>query len=171
MRAQYDRLKAAGICSQCGTRKIQQGSIRCQHCKKLRRNGQQAWREDGLCGQCGGNRGKGRLQCQRCINKSKKYRNGKPDQIRRWAREHYRRIRDECFEHYGSKCVCCGEREKAFLTFDHINNDGQRHRASISVTLPEALKREGFPDTIQILCWNCNQGKRSNGGVCPHQTN
>ena len=28
---------------------------------------------------------------------------------------------------------------------------------------------EGFPDSIQVLCWNCNAAKGMDG-VCPHQT-
>ena len=26
------------------------------------------------------------------------------------------------------------------------------------------------PDTIQILCFNCNCGRARNGGICPHET-
>lgn len=26
----------------------------------------------------------------------------------------------------------------------------------------------GFPDELQLLCFNCNCGRQRNGGVCPH---
>jgi hypothetical protein len=26
----------------------------------------------------------------------------------------------------------------------------------------------GFPAGFQVLCFNCNQGRRLNHGVCPH---
>jgi hypothetical protein len=29
--------------------------------------------------------------------------------------------------------------------------------------------KSGFPNSFQILCYNCNNGKRMNRGVCPHQ--
>ena len=31
-------------------------------------------------------------------------------------------------DHYGRACSCCGETEPAFLTIDHVNNDGAEHR-------------------------------------------
>jgi hypothetical protein len=33
------------------------------------------------------------------------------------------------------------------------------------------LKKHNFPGGHQILCWNCQQGKRFNNGICPHQLN
>lgn len=80
-------------------------------------------------------------------------------------------------EAYGSKCVCCGEDTPEFLTVDHINNDGARHREAISPSDPRGgsgtylyiwLKRHGFPkDNFQLLCWNCNCAK-GRYGSCPH---
>jgi hypothetical protein len=29
--------------------------------------------------------------------------------------------------------------------------------------------RNGFPPGYQVLCMNCNHGKRMNNGVCPHK--
>ncbi len=32
------------------------------------------------------------------------------------------------------------------------------------------VKRQGFPkDKYQLLCSNCNQGKKRGGGICPHK--
>ena len=36
--------------------------------------------------------------------------------------------------------------------------------------LYRCVKKLKFPkDRFQLLCANCNQGKRRNGGVCPHK--
>jgi len=78
---------------------------------------------------------------------------------------------------YGSPvCACCGERELAFLTLDHIHNNGAAERRKIAGRANAAgtwtyawLARRGFPPGYQVLCMNCNFGKRMNGGVCPHR--
>lgn len=72
-------------------------------------------------------------------------------------------------EHYGAKCNCCGEAEIHFLTVDHINNDGAAHRRTMNHANQWLwLVRNNFPPGFQILCMNCNFGKRMAGGVCPH---
>lgn len=73
--------------------------------------------------------------------------------------------------HYGSKCACCGETEEMFLCIDHKNNDGAAHRKEIGTgsRMMKWIIDNGFPDTFQVLCQNCNIGKYLNGGVCPHQ--
>ncbi len=87
------------------------------------------------------------------------------------------RIKEAVFAAYGGyKCVCCGEVEKAFLTIDHINNDGANHRRSLTGKRHSAgyhtyiwLVKNRFPEGFQVLCMNCNHGKRMNKGICPHQ--
>lgn len=87
------------------------------------------------------------------------------------------RVRDAAFAAYGGyKCVCCGETEPLFLTLDHINNDGADFRRKIKGKRTAAgfhtymwLAKNGFPPVVQVLCMNCNHGKRMNNGVCPHQ--
>jgi hypothetical protein len=34
------------------------------------------------------------------------------------------------FNHYGGECICCGLADTAFLTIDHINNDGHLDKKS-----------------------------------------
>ena len=72
---------------------------------------------------------------------------------------------------YGGKCVCCGEQNIYFLTIDHTYNDGNEHRKEVpAAVLYRWLEKNGYPkDRFQILCWNCNMGKRLNNGVCPHK--
>jgi hypothetical protein len=78
---------------------------------------------------------------------------------------------DVIIEHYGAKCVCCGEANKGFLTLDHINNDGSELRKvhGSGLRLYRWIMQNGYPDFFQILCYNCNFGRQRNGGYCPHE--
>lgn len=81
---------------------------------------------------------------------------------------------------YGGVCACCGEGNPLFLTIDHVNNDGYKIRPRNKKSNSEEnqfsghyytrIIKEGFPDYLQLLCWNCNCGKHRNKGICPHQT-
>lgn len=86
-------------------------------------------------------------------------------------------LRNVVFEHYGGwKCACCGETEPKFLTLDHINNDGAAFRRKIAGKQEKGggfrtyqwLYTNGLPPGYQVLCANCNYGKRMNKGICPH---
>lgn len=56
------------------------------------------------------------------------------------------------------KCALCNESIYEFLTIDHINGGGKRHRQNLGGTdkLYDYLIKEGFPTGYRILCWNCN---------------
>ena len=86
-------------------------------------------------------------------------------------RELLYKLRDKVYAHYGNKCQCCGEPEKSFLTLDHMNNDGNLHRIKFNKSqwaIYNDIIERGFPDDIQIACYNCNCGRTRNNGVCPH---
>jgi len=78
-----------------------------------------------------------------------------------------RRIKRIVFAEYGNKCACCLEETAAFLTLDHINNDGKNVSGA---RLYRQVRREGFPkDRYRLLCWNCNCGRASMPDKrCPH---
>lgn len=82
------------------------------------------------------------------------------------------KIKKLVFDFYGgAACRCCGEDNEIFLTMDHMNNDGARHRREIKEkNLAEWLYKNKFPPGFQVLCRNCNWGKYANKGVCPHKT-
>jgi len=84
---------------------------------------------------------------------------------------YYKNQNDVIMVYGGYKCACCGETEPLFLTIDHINNDGNKHRKEISSGdgLYKWLKKHNYPEGFQVLCMNCNHGKRRNGGICPHK--
>ena len=73
------------------------------------------------------------------------------------------------FDHYGRKCVCCGEENEGFLTIDHIKGNGTNHRKEIGNHIEIWLVKNNFPEGFQTLCFNCNWGKYNNGGICPHK--
>lgn len=126
----------------------------------------------------------GRLQerCKACF-KERAYRSRDLNRVtfrRRhadWYLDFKTRVRRAIFEAYGGyRCACCGELERKFLTLDHINNDGAADRIKIAGKRSAAgwttyryLYKHGFPPGYQILCMNCNFGKRMNKGVCPHK--
>lgn len=69
-------------------------------------------------------------------------------------------------------CECCGESQILFLSLDHKNNDGNKHRKTLragGTTLYAWLKKNNYPAIFQVLCHNCNMGKAQNAGVCPHK--
>lgn len=83
------------------------------------------------------------------------------------------RVRDAAYMAYGGyRCACCGETERAFLSIDHVNNDGAEHKRAHKLRTGEQmyrwLARNKFPPGFQILCMNCQWGKRNCNGVCPH---
>jgi hypothetical protein len=84
----------------------------------------------------------------------------------------YYRVRHQAIMAYGGyRCACCGEGEPTFLTLDHTNNDGARHRRILgeSSQVFAWLRRRGYPPGFQVLCTNCNHGRHRNGGTCPHK--
>lgn len=77
------------------------------------------------------------------------------------------RLKMQMLEAYGHDCACCGETEIAFLTLDHINGGGVKHRESVSSVYRD-LRNQGWPkDGYRILCMNCNFATRR-GAPCPH---
>ncbi len=115
--------------------------------------------------------------CRECISKThaKHHLNNK-EQRNAKNRRYRADLKKEVYDHYGSTCQCCGESDPAFLSVDHIGNDGADHRREISngrhrwgggERTYNWIKKNNFPDTFQILCINCNWAK-SRGG-CPHQ--
>ena len=131
---------------------------------------------------------KKRGQCKDCMSKNiQEYkRTGKyPEWCRNWylrnidkkaeaTRKRRNKLKLKAFEHYGGnppKCACCGETMLQFLTIDHIEGKGAEHRRKIGTPhIYGWLVKNDFPEGFQVLCWNCNWGRRVNNGVCPHKT-
>lgn len=82
-------------------------------------------------------------------------------------------MRRSVIDVYGARCACCGETEPAFLTLDHVNNDGHKMRKSVHGKACHSFYKwiigNKYPASIQVLCMNCNLGKARNRGICPHK--
>ncbi len=76
----------------------------------------------------------------------------------------------------GAVCACCGENNLIFLTIDHINGGGTKHRREMGGGGRfnyRWIVRNNFPPGFQVLCMNCNFGKgqnflRNGRNICPH---
>jgi hypothetical protein len=136
----------------------------------------------GLCGRCG-KPSKNTSRCEICKDKMKEYSStecqkmNKKQTYREWynTKEKLRRkhIKEQIFSVYGNMCACCGENELAFLTIDHIDNNGAEHRRltkAVGIGFYRWLIKNNYPLGFQTLCWNCNCGKRINNGICPHKS-
>jgi hypothetical protein len=111
------------------------------------------------------------------IEAAKVWNANNPEGFKRSTKKQYHRLREEAMAAYGGYvCACCGEDEPIFMTIDHVENDQCERakefgRSHTGLFLYTWLKKNGYPQGFQVLCHNCNQGKRLNGGVCPHQVN
>ena len=85
------------------------------------------------------------------------------------GKKHRDKNRELVFNHYGKECSCCGEKELKFLSIDHINGNGTKHRKEIKTRIYGWLVRNNYPKGFQTLCFNCNWGRYRNNGICPHK--
>jgi hypothetical protein len=117
--------------------------------------------------------------CKRCkANVAAYYRKLDPEKFRRRERNQLTKLKAKVHTAYGNKCACppCGETMPQFLSIDHKNNDGNkqrlklfgRNRGGAAQTLYRYIIKNNFPSDLQLLCYNCNNGKRWNNGICPH---
>lgn len=135
----------------------------------------------GLCRTCGKKPRVTAHMCRDCQDGENKRvlksKHENRDQHNARVREVTAMRRAEVFKHYGDKCQCCDEAEPMFLTLDHKNGGGRhdaRFKSSSGTRLTAAqfynkVIKLGFPDDLQLLCFNCNCGKHRNGGSCPHE--
>lgn len=103
-----------------------------------------------------------------------------PQKIKESQRLYRLKRRLKILQHYSAEipfCACCKEKEIKFLSIDHINGGGTKHRQQLqtSVLKPAGgsvmygwIIKNNYPEGFQILCHNCNQAKGFYG-TCPHQ--
>ena len=86
-----------------------------------------------------------------------------------WMRAKYAKLKAEILEHYGNACDCCGEDTVEFLCIDHVNGGGRAHREETGhgISFYYWIVRNDFPDTLRLLCHNCNMALGV-FGYCPH---
>ncbi len=149
------------ICSKCKTSKTIDNFYK----DKRRKDGLSCW-----CRDCS-NRSKVlsyRKNPQPYIKRIIAYHDKDPEKWRKYAKEYKMKLKREVMDKYGGKCKCCGEKELVFLTIDHINGGGNKHRKIIGKNIYVWLKKNNYPKGFQVLCWNCNAAKHILG-KCPHK--
>lgn len=166
-----------GLCPNCGARPPVENRSLCQICLDTQRAKTVRYRKrnpDAF--RIGYHEAKRLGYCVQCRVPSKPLHDGTLVCLECHTTERQRAVqtKSKAMLKYGGKCACCGEGRVAFLTIDHINNDGADRRREPGyhggsyfyrklLTLP-------IDTTLQVLCYNCNCGRRSTG-VCPHVDN
>lgn len=144
----------------------------------------------GLCVSCGLNKKDDSKYCEACLIKNreaskkwyknqsssyhrqrdKKYKNTSKAKIAR--NKYLKRKRAEfkkiILEKYGCACECCKEANPAFLTIDHVNQDGYKDNQNRMKMLRNLAKKPKL-DNFRILCYNCNCAREHFNGICPHK--
>lgn len=122
---------------------------------------------------------------------NKKWRNKNQDRLRQYAKQYSKlhsaktsyegytkgynyKKRLQVLIHYSSnppQCKCCNENIIQFLSIDHINGGGNKHRKESKIGyIYSWLIKNNFPEGFQVLCHNCNMAK-GYYGECPHSSN
>ena len=158
---------AVTICSQCPNPRYGRSRL-CRQCLRpiqaaMMREHRKRNNEANVCRDCGSPRDTIHGHCLKCLKRH-----------RRLTKEFKQRNKLKCFEAYGGpQCSCCGETTIEFLTIDHLNDNGAEHRREIGMEGQGGhrfygwLKKHNYPPGYQVLCHNCQWGKRL-CGVCPH---
>jgi len=92
---------------------------------------------------------------------------------KRAMRKHQQKLKRICIAHYSNEtnnCACCGDNNMEFLTIDHINGGGSKHRKQIKGHFYEWLIKNNYPEGYRVLCMNCNHSLGIYG-YCPHNKN
>lgn len=101
-------------------------------------------------------------------SRQKRWRSLNPDISNSIHRHNRIAIRKKVFAMYGNKCACCGESRYEFLTLDHVNGGGNKHREKETYQqLLYRIARDGISPEYRILCSNCNFAF-AYSGYCPH---
>jgi len=158
----YTERQESNICVRCGGSK-ETDSVHCNECQKYMKSKDKKKYDElkilNLCTHCGSEKDIDGTLCSVCkdINSKNGYKSRRSQ-------------KERVINHYGGKCFCCGETKIKFLTIDHINNDGYKHRKDINKEICRWIINNNFPENMfQVACYNCNCGRAKNNGICPHQ--
>lgn len=93
-----------------------------------------------------------------------------PQEIKDKVAAHRAKVKAEVFAAYGGKCFCCSEADWHFLTIDHIDGGGSKHRQSglKNKSFYTWLRLNEFPPGFRVACLNCQHGVKG-GKTCPHR--
>lgn len=91
-------------------------------------------------------------------------------------KKHREKYKLNVMNHYSNndiRCMCegCSERNIEFMSIDHINGGGSKHRKEViggaGMTTYSWLIKNNYPEGFRVLCHNCNNS-RGYYGYCPH---
>lgn len=120
----------------------------------------QQWRTAGLCTECGADPLPDTKLCQIHTNSVSRRKAKFREEVKLAVLSHYSKG--------NPRCGCCGETELDFLTIDHIEGGGNKHRKQVGGIFTLWLKKQGYPNGYRVLCFNCNIA-RGLFGTCPHE--
>ena len=103
--------------------------------------------------------------------KVKKWKKENLEKINEGAKKRRFKLKVNILSYYSNndiRCNCCGEKEIQFLSIDHINGGGFKHKKEIGGNLYNWLIQNNYPGGFQVLCMNCNFGKAI-CKICPHK--
>jgi len=113
------------------------------------------------CGHGGPREGAGRPRWT--MNGGKKV----PQKYRTNRKNYTQALRKLVVDKYGGKCVCCGESNIEFLCMDHIGGKKNHPLADMPGNKYSKIIKLGYPDSLRLLCHNCNMSLAFYG-YCPH---
>lgn len=152
------KARILGYCQQCRSKPAVLGKSRCDGCAKKARLRYAAW-------------SKNPAWRKKNAKRAAAWEKANPERKNANVTRHRNKLKKAVMDHYGHSCKCCGETEKKFLTIDHVNGGGTKHRAKIgrgSCDFHRWLVKNNFPSEYQVLCFNCNCAKGIYG-ICPHK--
>lgn len=117
-----------------------------------------------------------RGECKNCVNRRlKEWYSKNKKHVRQRAKGYRLKIKIEVLGHYASgllRCACCGDSHIEFLSIDHIDGGGTKHRKKIRISGNKFyfwLRRNNYPKGYRVLCNNCNMAFGAYG-YCPHRS-
>ena len=111
----------------------------------------------------------------------KKWQNKNKEHIRDYQKRYFLELKEKVFRYYCGKklrCMCeCGCNNANHILFLSLYRKGSRIRIGDTDESFGRLRQESiqkyrwiiknnFPSDFQVLCHNCNHGKRINNGIC-----
>ena len=185
-KGRYDRLKKAGICTDCGQAPAREGMTRCAACSlraigssrgRVRRRDKEAdkrrynsRKDAGVCVSCGEVPAReGKSQCAKCAKDhipsvvlSRANLLATPDgpSIYRATldrdREARRILRDQALECLGGKCDCCGMPDWRVFQIHHVHGGGSKECKHL--TRVKFYRRViASPCDYRVLCATCHR--------------
>lgn len=158
-KTRYEERRAAGLCGRCGKAAPVDGETACAACKEYAARHRSNLTDE---------------QRQKRTQTNREWQKRNADKLAKRDKRYRDKLKQDILDHYGVVCACCGESNPLFLTLDHINGGGNKHRLTL-FGRPQAgnafyrkIRGMGYPDGFQTLCWNCNMAK-AHYGYCPHQ--